>query len=78
MKLFKAEPVESKLKDDTWGLSSFQGTLIVRAMNLKEARLFAAGEFARAHFIKGSKGDRSIKEPWLNTEVVRWMEFARQ
>ncbi len=72
MKVFKAEPIESKLSDDRWKASTHKSVVIVRAetedkaMTLLEWRLLMP--------TKRQVGAEVLTPPWGDKSLVEWSE----
>jgi len=73
MKVFKAEPIESKLSDDCWKASTHKSVVIVRAetedkaMTLLEWRLLMPTE--------RKVGAEVLTPPWGDKDFVKWTEI---
>jgi len=62
MKIFKAEPVESRLNEPHWNTSTHKGWVIIRAIDEERAKHIASLEFRIAtHHVPG---DIIPGNPW--------------
>lgn len=74
MKVFKVEPIASKLHHKSWDRAQYKGSIVVRAENKAEAIRKLNSEFQLA-VLYVSLGSRVIYSPWENMELVTWQEI---
>lgn len=73
MKIFKAEPLESKLDDPSWETSIHKGWVVVRAKSKEQAMGIAREEFWRMP--KKLPGAAILTPPWGDSALVVWSEI---
>ena len=64
MKIFKAEPIPERLKENHWNASTHRGWAIIRAENEENAISIASSEFGIAALKK--LGEETPVNPWRN------------
>jgi len=74
MKIFKAEPIESKLDDPRWARSTHKKWVVVRAENEDQAMTRVSRDFGIATK-KQPPGLEVLTPPWGNKEFVKWSEI---
>jgi len=73
MKVFKAEPIESKLSDDRWKASTHKGVVIVRAKTESKAMTLLEWEFKAVETRPIDVEDPP--SPWGDKSLVEWTEI---
>ena len=73
MKIFKAEPIESKLWNLRWTRSTHKKWVVVRAEDEDRAMTIASRDFGIA--TKKNPGADVLTSPWENNDLVVWSEI---
>jgi len=73
MKVFKAEPIESKLKDLRWARSIHKKWVVVRAEDEGHAMTIASRDLGIA--TEKNPGADVLTSPWKINDLVVWSEI---
>ncbi len=73
MKVFKAEPIESKLSDDRWKASTHKSLVIVRAETEDKAMMLL--EWRLLMPTERQVGAEVLTPPWWDKNLVEWTEI---